>query len=192
MVVDSSLTLTATASITDAQSARFDPNNPATASVCFSEDFAGIIYHVDTSVRPAVRTQRVSGSHAGDDDPVGMRIAPPSSTGALLSRGQAVVVDRGFGGPDEIWAWSSTIAEWQALIVPDTNNPMVDPVDLCFVGSEIFVADIGEGAAGRIWRVSGAGAITELTTTEALLDLLGIQLDPRTGELLLGGQEVQA
>ncbi|MEQ8273947.1 MAG: hypothetical protein RMA76_06825 [Deltaproteobacteria bacterium] len=156
----------------------------STTSVFFSEDFGGVIYRVDTSVEPATRSTWVSGLHSGDDDPVGMAIAPPFYTGGLVTPGTAVVVDRGFNGADQVWAWSATVAQVQQLLVPDLAS-FVDPVDVVFDTTNLYIIDTGEGGAGRIFSVDGTGTFGQLVVTPALVDPVGAVLDPVTFELLV-------
>ncbi len=163
----------------------------STTSVYFTEDFGGTIFRVDTSVQPNVRSTWVTGFHAGDDDPVGMAIAPPNYVGGLVTPGSAVVVDRGFNGPDQVWVWSATVAQVQGLLVPD-QAAFVDPVDVAFDANWLYIVDSGEGGPGHVWRVDGAGTLGELVVTPALAHPLAIEIDPLTQELLIADQASQA
>jgi MYXO-CTERM domain-containing protein len=158
--------------------------DPDTGHVFFSEDFGGIVYRVDASLRPAVRSTWVSGLGAGDDDPIGMRIAPPYYTGGAVRPGQAVLTDRGFNGPDGLWVWTTTIAQRQALLVPD-SSALVDGVDVAFDPDFLYLADAAEGAVGRIWRVGAGGTLTDLPLVTPFANPVALAWDPRTGELLV-------
>ena len=75
----------------------------ADGNAFISEDYSGNIHRYDTA---GVSTVWVSGFHDRDDDPWGMPIAPQGFNG-LVSAGDVLVSDRGYSGPDEIWAFSS-------------------------------------------------------------------------------------
>ncbi|MCB9646790.1 MAG: hypothetical protein H6730_09390 [Deltaproteobacteria bacterium] len=156
--------------------------DPATGYVFMSEDFGGVVYRVDTQQR--ARATWVSGLAAGDDDPVGMRIVPAYYTGGAVRPGQAVLTDRGFNGPDGVWVWTTTIAQAQRLLVPD-SSALVDAVDLTFDPDFLYVADSGDAGAGHLWRVDALGALTDLPLATPLANPMAVAWDPRTGELLV-------
>lgn len=151
-----------------------------------SEDFGGSIFRVGFG--ETGRTTWVSGFHAGDDDPIGMAIAPNNYTGSVLLPGEALVVDRGFNGPDEIWRFSPDTAEGETLVHAD-NSTLINAVDITIGRNDVYVVDTGEEGAGntpgRIYRVEVGGALTLVVTSEAILDPLGIATDPTTGDLFV-------
>jgi len=77
--------------------------HPDSGHVYQSEDYGGVIYR--TALGQTGRETWVSGFHSGDDDPVGMAVAPADYTGDVLAPGEALVCDRGNSGPNEIWIW---------------------------------------------------------------------------------------
>lgn len=88
----------------EAAHALFTPDGAAFTS----DDLNGIVYRRTSA---GVSSVWASGFHAGDDDPLGMCIAPPGFSGPAVQPGDILIADPGFGGPDEIWAFSPTVAE---------------------------------------------------------------------------------
>jgi hypothetical protein len=156
--------------------------HPDSGSVFQSEDYGGVVYR--TAAGTTGRQNWVSGFHDGDDDPVGMAIAPADHVGDVLAPGQALVVDRGNSGPDEIWIWSPDTAEGEVLLHADVGI-LVDAVDVAIDAAEIHVADSGLAADGVVWRVGPGGALTALVTSEPIADPAGIAVDPWNGDLLV-------
>ena len=64
--------------------------------VFWSEDHDGCIYRV--AYQTTTKQTWVNGFHTGDDDPVGMAIAPAGHTSSVVKPGEALVVDRGNNG----------------------------------------------------------------------------------------------
>lgn len=157
--------------------------DPATGHIFQSEDFGGVIYR--TEFGSTGRITWVSGFHAGDDDPIGMAIAPPGYVGGVISPGEALVVDRGFNGPDEIWRWSTATPEGELLLHAD-NGTLIDAVDIAISLDGIYVADTGEGAPGIIRIVGSGGSLTTLVTSEPVGAPSAVSIDPRNGDLLVG------
>ena len=159
----------------------------------FSEDYGGVIYKV--TYQKSGRSTWVSGFHAGDDDPVGMAIAPSNHVGPLLKPGEALVVDRGNSGPDEIWSWSPAKVGIASLVHKD-NGTLVDPVDVVIGSGLIYVVDTRGSSAGRIYTVGSGGSLAILSTTgKTLANPMGATLDPKNGDLLVvdrtGGKVVR-
>ncbi|MFZ2420900.1 MAG: hypothetical protein WA029_07090, partial [Anaerolineae bacterium] len=93
--------------------------DPTDGDIFLSEDYGGNIYR--SAFGSTTRSTWVSGFHSGDADPVGMAIAPAGYTGPIVSPGQALVVDRGNAGSDEIWRWSPATAEGEVQIYTDPD-----------------------------------------------------------------------
>ena len=91
--------------------------DPIDGDVFVSEDYGGGIYR--TAFGQTGRETWVSGFHSGDDDPIGMAIAPSDYAGEVVEPGQALVVDRGNSGLDEIWAWSPAVAQGEWAVHAD-------------------------------------------------------------------------
>lgn len=159
--------------------------HPDSGSVYQSEDYGGVIYR--TAHGQTGREVWVSGFHSGDDDPIGMAIAPTDYAGDVLAPGQALVVDRGYSGPDEIWIWSPLTAEGEVLLHVD-DGTLVDAVDVAIDDSGVFVVDTGGSAAGVIWEVGPGGALATVSTSEPIADPVGIAIDPWNGDLLVHDQ----
>ena len=151
--------------------------------VFFSEDYGGEIFRVPH--KKSGRTKWAWGFHGGDDDPIGMAIAPAGHVGPVLKPGEALVVDRGYSGPDEVWRWSPATVGSIAVVHKD-NGTLVNPVDVVISSGMIYVIDSRDGSPGRIYTVGKGGALAQLTTTGiALADPLGATLDPKSGDLLV-------
>ncbi|MCA9283703.1 MAG: hypothetical protein KDA22_00705 [Phycisphaerales bacterium] len=152
----------------------------ATGDVFIAEDFDGIIFRVPLGA--TVRETWVTGFHSGDDDPVGMATAPADYTGPLLVPGEAVVVDRGNSGLDEIWRWSTAVPEGETVLHAD-NGTLGDATDVAISQSTIFIID--RAAPGRIWTVNKDATLTQLVTSSPLSNPGGLTIDPLTGDLLI-------
>ena len=151
--------------------------------VFFSEDYGGVIYKV--TYGKTGRVSWASGFHGGDDDPVGMAITPKNHVGPMLKPGEALMVDRGYSGPDEIWKWYSGKAGYTTVVHKD-NGTLVNAVDVVISSGLIYVIDSRESSPGRIYTVGLGGTLAQMTTTGvALADPLGATLDPKTGDLLV-------
>ncbi|HMV67701.1 MAG TPA: hypothetical protein PKA64_12705 [Myxococcota bacterium] len=149
-------------------------------AVFWSEDFDGIIYRY----KDGVKTAWVTGFHTGDDDPAGMAIVPPGWTGAGASVGDVIVVDRGNGGPDEVWRFSYTTAEGEVLIRPD-HAAFVDPVDVAVSRTAIWIADVADAANGVLFHLDAAMEPIPLVTSLALPTPQGIAVDPISQDLFV-------
>lgn len=156
--------------------------DPDSGHVFFSEDYGGVVYRV----RPGIvgRATWVSGFHSGDDDPIGLAIAPAGYTGGVLSPGEALVVDRGYSGADEVWRWSPDTAEGEVLVHADSGL-LVDAVDVSIDEATVYIVDTKEAASGVIYVMGAGGALTPLATSGPIADPLGIAADPATGALIV-------
>jgi len=156
--------------------------HPDSGSIFLTEDYGGVIYR--TALGASGRTTWVSGFHSGDDDPIGMAIAPATYSGDVLLPGEALVVDRGYSGLDEIWIWSPLVAEGERLLHTD-NGTLVDAVDVAIDDTGVYVVDSGDSQAGVVYEVTAGGVLVPLATSEPLDDPTGIAIDPWTGDLLV-------
>ncbi|MBW2396917.1 MAG: hypothetical protein JRG95_21935, partial [Deltaproteobacteria bacterium] len=157
--------------------------DPSTGNVFYAEPgFPGAIYrHVLGTSGPGELW--VSGFHSGDDDTIGLAFAPSNYTGAHLLPGQAVVVDEGTGGPDELWGWNFGTSQGEFAIHQDNGtSPLVQGVDVAVSSTDIWIADV-DGQA--IWQVTAAGGLVQLATSVALGAVAAITVDPITGDLVV-------
>lgn len=157
--------------------------DPATGDAFFSEDYGGSIHRV--AAGGTTRQVWVSGFHSGDDDPWGMAIAPPGHLSGVLLPGQALVCDRGYNGPRQVWQWSPTVAENERLVVPD-NGTMVNPMDVAIGTGSVWVVD-GLPAPGRVLEVLVGGRLRLLNASPPLPLVAGVAVDPLNEHLLLRG-----
>ena len=150
--------------------------------VFWSEDYDGYIYRI--AYKTTTKQTWVNGFHTGDDDPTGMAIAPPGHTSALLKPGEAMVVDRGNSGLDEVWRWTPATAQGEVLVHSDKGT-LVDAVDMAIDKVAIYVADQAGSSTGAIYTVGTGGALTKLTLGTAIADPSGIDVEVGTGDLLV-------
>ncbi len=155
---------------------------PDSGHVFFSEDYGGRIYRIEFG--GSGRETWVSGFRSGDDDPVGMAFAPGDYAGSVLQPGEALVVDRGNGGYDDVFWWSPLAPEGEYLVHPD-DGTLVDAVDVTIDQDEVYVVDSGLSADGAIYVLHPDSTLTQLTTSELIANPLGIVTDPSTGDLLV-------
>ncbi|MGK0344780.1 MAG: hypothetical protein ACI855_000844 [Myxococcota bacterium] len=113
-----------------------------------------------------------------DNDPVGMAIAPASYTGPLIEAGEGIVVDRGAGGDDALWAFSTVERDQPARLVLPDNEILRDAVDIAVSDSEIMLVDTRESSAGRLYRITNAGQLAQRLTPSPIADPTGIDWDP--------------
>lgn len=159
--------------------------DPTDGDIFLAEDYGGNIYR--SAFGSTTRSTWVSGFHSGDDDPVGMAIAPAGYTGPIVSPGQALVIDRGNAGSDEIWRWSPATAEGEVQIYtdPDGGGALVDPVDIAISDSSIYFVDAKGAADGAIYRLDAGPVLTLIATNTPIADPVGIVVDPLNGDLLV-------
>ncbi|MEZ4767393.1 MAG: hypothetical protein R2844_03095 [Caldilineales bacterium] len=157
--------------------------DPADGDIFVSEDYGGNVYR--TAFGATTRSTWVSGMGSGDDDPVGMAVAPPGYSGPILSAGEALLVDRGNSGGDYIWQWSPATAEGEVLVYSDSSGggTLTDPVDVAIGPSAIYLVDSKEAANGAIYRLDAGPVLTQITTSTPIADPRGITIDPLTGDL---------
>jgi len=155
---------------------------PDSGHVFFSEDYGGIVYR--TRFGGVGRETWVSGFRSGDDDPVGMAFAPAGYAGEVLQPGEALVVDRGNGGYDDVWWWSPLVPQGEFLVHPD-NGTMVDPVDVAIDHTQVYVVNSGLDNDGAIYILHADSTLTQLPTSEPITYPRGIVTDPATGDLLV-------
>lgn len=156
---------------------------PDSGHVFFSEDYGGVVYR--TRFGDSGRETWVSGFRSGyDDDPVGMAFAPTGYAGDVLAPGEALVVDRGNNGYDDVWWWTPLAPEGEYQVHPD-DGTLVDPVDLTIDHAQVYIADSGLSNAGAIYILHADSTLTPLSTSEALADPIGIVTDPSTDDLLV-------
>ena len=157
--------------------------------IFFAEDYAGIIYRVP--YQQTGRSTWVSGWHSGDDDPAGMAIAPAGHTGAVLKPGEALVVDRGNNGLDEVWRWSPSLSQGEVQVHKD-NGTLIDPVDVAVDKVAIYVVDAAAAVTGAIYTVGAGGILTKLKLGTAIAEPSGISVETATGDLLVSDKATGA
>jgi len=97
-------------------------------------------------------------------------------------------VDRGWNGLDEVWGFSPDTAqgEWG---VHNDNGTLINPIDITIGVNDVYLVDTGEEGSGstpgKIYRLNADGSLTQISTSEPILDPVGITIDPITGDLFV-------
>jgi hypothetical protein len=151
-----------------------------------SQDYSGVVNRFVGSDSSMVW---VSGFHSGDDDPYGMTFAPTGFNGANVTEGDILVVDRGSGGADQIWAFSPDAPENEQLVKPDPGN--VDWFDIVAddVG-RVWVVDTF--VSGFLYQLAPDGSFTSLPLASPIPSMHSIVYDPGDGMLYVAGWSPQA
>ena len=178
-VVDNQGYATMLASASNPAALVIDAND---GDIFLSEDYGGSIYR--TAFGATGRETWVSGFHTGDDDPIGMAIAPADYIGTVVAPGEALVVDRGYDyqGRDQVWAWSPQTAQGE-LVVHGDDGTLNDALDITINSSDVYLVDARGTSDGILYLLSAGGALTPLATSESLADPCAIAFDPLTDDL---------
>jgi len=136
-----------------------------------SEEYDGNIYRLEWG---GASTVWVSEFHDGDDDPYGMTFAPPGFNGPAVSEGDILVSDRGYNGPDQIWAFSPNTSEGEQLVMPDPGN--VEQFDLA-AGQHgtVYVCDALD--ANNLYKLDPDGTLTSFALSVPVSNILSIVCD---------------
>jgi DNA-binding beta-propeller fold protein YncE len=121
----------------------------------------------------------VSGFGAGDDDPLGIAIAPPGYAGPVVAPGNGIVADLGHNNDERVWRWSPSTSQGETLVRAD-DGTLVEPKDVAFAGDAIYVADAGPPA--RIHRLDPGGVAT---FAPPMVGPTGLVWDPVVPSLLV-------
>jgi DNA-binding beta-propeller fold protein YncE len=176
--------------IADANRPRAVVIDPVTGDVFHSEaGSVGAIYRTAFGAPTPSRELWVHGFHDGDDDPIGMAIAPLDYTGGVLEPGAALVVDEGNGGPAEVWAWTPFAIDCSVSGVAGCRNEYAVHTD---DGSTLAPTDITIGRDGvylvdwgQVFEVMADGSAVAIPTLESLFWPSAIAVDPLTGDLFV-------
>lgn len=154
--------------------------------IFFSEDYGGNIYQHDFSGAIPSRSTWVSAIDTGDEDLIGMAIAPNDYSGPVLVAGEAIVVDRGNGDTDEIWGWSPDTAEGEVQFYTDSasGGTLVDALDVAVTTDAIYIVDGKEGADGAIYRLIDINTVEEVATAITFNEPAGIAVTPNNTLLI--------
>ncbi|MBN1588922.1 MAG: PEP-CTERM sorting domain-containing protein [Pirellulales bacterium] len=125
-----------------------------------------------------------------DDDPTTIVIVPDNfdgGVGSQVSAGDGLMVDRGSGGFEKVFIWSTSTAEGEIILHDDADaadgvgSPLIDPQGLAVTNSGIYVSD---RLADAIFSISPIdGTATALTTSSPIISPIGIAADPISGDL---------
>ena len=150
-----------------------------------SEDFDGQVFRYSGGIS----TLWVQDFHSGDDDPFGMTVAPPGFSGPNVNPGDILVCDRGFSGPDQIWAFSPDSTGGERLVVPDPGN--VDWWDVTS-RSDGTVWVIDEMETDSIFVVHPTGVLTGVPLSSSINGMVSIVHDPGDDLLYVGARGSQS
>ncbi len=127
-----------------------------------------------------------------DDDTVGMCVVPEGYAGpdfgGLVTVGRILAVDRGSGGYEEVWVFSTDTPEGEMTIVADSDvadgvgSVFVDPADIAISSNRIFVADPG---ANSIFEITAIDTVVELALNETIDGPRSLVTDPLTNDLFV-------
>ncbi len=157
--------------------------DPLSGDVFVSFDIPGTIWRYDHAA--GTFEPWVSGFHGGDDDPMGIAFPPVdfSGTTALFPDGAGLVVDRGFGGPADLWYFDPADMTVPEGLVADITGAVSDPDDIAFSTTQLYVAASGFAPGeGGIYELDLLTGEPVLITGEVYAP--GITVDPLTGSIL--------
>lgn len=160
----------------------FDRNGNA----FISEDYGGNVYRKEYKGPSSVW---VSGWHTGDDDPYGMAFAPIGFNGATVRQGDILVTDRGAGGPDQVWSFSSQLPENEQLVMPDPGE--VDFWDIAAdPDGSVFLCD--SLVSDHLSMLDPEGTLTSLPLSVSIPNLQSIVYDSGQEQLYIAGGNSKA
>jgi DNA-binding beta-propeller fold protein YncE len=142
-----------------------------------TEDNSGNVYRRTPA---GVSSLWVAGFHASDDDPFGLCLAPAGFAGPNVVPGDILVTDRGYSGPDEVWAFSAAAAENERLLLADPGE--VDIFDLTAgPAGVVYLAD--DLATGALSVLSPTGTLTTLSLSEPVTGIISLVYDDLTNRI---------
>lgn len=148
----------------------------ANGDVFTSDDLNGIVYRRTAA---GVSQAWATGFHAGDDDPLGLCVAPAGFSGPAVQPGDILTSDSGYNGPDEIWAFSAAAAETDVQLYA---SPVVRWMfDLAAGPGVVFVAD--SSMADRRLVLSGDGTVQEVPIAPPIPAMTSVVHDADGGYL---------
>ncbi len=151
-----------------------------------SEDYSGNIYRRSPD---GASVLWVSGFAAGDDDPFGMTIAPPGFVGTNVNPGDILVADRGYSGPDLIWAFSPMAPENERQMIPDPGN--VDYFDLAADAfDKVYISD--DLDANRLRVLTADGSLGDLALDPAVPQIASVVYDATLDALYIASRSGRA
>lgn len=157
----------------------------AAGNAYVAEDNSGNVYRRTPA---GVSSLWVSGFHAGDDDPSGMCIAPPGFSGTNVSPGDVLVTDWGYSGPDEIWAFSTAIAEGERQVMADPGEVDIHDVSVGPANS-VWFADALDGTS--LWQLAPNGTRTALPLSSEVPGIVSLAYDGTTNRFYAAATDEQ-
>jgi hypothetical protein len=143
----------------------------AAGNVYVTDDYYGYVYRRDTG---GAWTLWVSGFHSGDDDPMGLCIAPEGFDGTNVDPGDILVTDYGYSGPDEVWAFSTVAAENEKQVMPDPGNTDYYDIAAGPPGAVYLADSLNPNALSLL---SPEGGLTSLPLGTPLTNIFSIVYD---------------
>ena len=163
--------------------------DPRDGDVFLAETVTGEIYY--TAFGTTGRLTWASGFHAGDDDPVGIAIPPVDYAGTLVKPGEALFVDMGHNGPDEVWRFSTVDAADAPALVHRDDGTLVNAVDITIGTRNVYLVDTGIEEPGMVYELRAGGRLTKLPMAESLGKPCAIAVAPVTQDLLVVDSEAK-
>jgi len=136
-----------------------------------SEDYGGEIFRFALDSGSSLW---VSGFHSGDDDPCGLCFAPAGFDGPNVDPGDILVTDCGYGGSDEVWAFSAAVAENERQVMPHTGDRDFRDIAGSDTG-EVYLAGTIDPAT--LTRLAPDGTTTTLALSTPIAGMFGIAYD---------------
>ncbi|MBW2241310.1 MAG: hypothetical protein JRH01_04935 [Deltaproteobacteria bacterium] len=161
--------------------------DPVDGAIFHGEVQAGILYR--TAFGATGRQVWASTFHSGDDDPMGIDIAPLHHVSTLLNPREGVLADEGTGGPREIWRFDAASPGGETVVHAE-DGTLLKPVDVTVGATDVYVADL-DGSA--VLHIENDGSVTPLVTSQPIPGPIAVEVDPRSEELLVidtGNDEV--
>ncbi len=122
------------------------------------------------------------------DDTFGIAIAPENYTGHVVVPGEGLVVKRITTRPGDIVKFSTEQAFVQEPVYEDVAT-LANVVDVTIGPNAIYVVETGENTEqyvpGHIYQLGAGAVLTEVVTSEPILNPVGIATDPLSQDLFV-------
>jgi len=115
-----------------------------------------------------------SNFQTGDDDPVGLLVAPPGFSGPNVAPGDLIITDHGNGAADGIWAASPDTVDSERLLVGDPGT--VDWYDLATDGTTVWACDSADD--DLLWIIHPDGTTSTLALSQNITNKRAFAYDP--------------
>ena len=147
--------------------------------VYYTEDWRGVLYRWRGDGPPETWVESFADE---DTDPMGIAIAPPDYAGPLLSPGDGLVGDHGFGGTPAVHRFSTSSPGSRGAVV-EGGDAFREDVELYgAVAIDRTRAIVIDSRRPTLLELTDAGTLAELSTDRPIPRPQGCAFDPVTGE----------